>query len=516
MGKIKTMDEALDLIQDGAVITATGFVLHGLADEVFKAVEDKFLQTGHPRNLEYFFLGRAGLEGYGFDRWGHEGLVSKIIAGHVGLTPKICECISNNQCQAYNWPHGAILNTIRAAIQGQKGCLSKIGLKTFVDPRLEGGKMNQATVEDLIKVVEFDNEEWLYYPVPKLDIALIRGTTADQNGNISIEDECVPLNMLETALAVKSCGGKVIVQVKNISSTKLPASEIEIPGTFVDAVVQCSDPDKYHRQTKNIFYSSVYAGHVNIPIEDFKPLGLDVRKIIARRCFMELKEDALVNLGIGIPELVARIAAEEGVSDAMIMSCENGTIGGVPGANDTFGAAANAIGMISMNTNFDLYDGGNLSMAVQGLGECDSKGNINVSKFGAKLPGCGGFIDITQSTPLIIFAGTFTAGGTKIEIENGKLHILQEGKIKKFKNTVQQITYSGEYGASIGQKVLYVTERAVFQMTENGLMLIEIAPGVDIEKDILNQMEFKPLISENLKIMDTCIFTDGKMGFTFE
>lgn len=368
----------------------------------------------------------------------------------------------------------------------------------------------------MAKVVEFDGEEWLYYPTPRLDIALIRGTTADLDGNISIEDECVPLNMLETAMAVKSCGGKVIVQVKNVSGTKLPAAQVVIPGVFVDAVVPSAEPEKYHRQTKGIYTSSVLAGHVNIPLEEMPPLKLDVRKVIARRCFMELKKDTIVNLGIGIPELVSGVAAEEGVADAMTMSRENGTMGGVPGSKDTFGAATNAMAMLPITSNFDLYNGGNLSMAVQGLGECDAKGNINVSKFGDKLPGCGGFVDITQSTPLIVFAGTFTAGGAKLEVGDGKLTILQEGRVKKFKTAVQQITYSGEYGASIGQKALYVTERAVLELTDKGLMLTEIAPGVDLEKDILDQMEFRPLISENLKTMDPRIFTDGKMGFSFD
>ena len=513
MSKIKSIDEALDLIQDGAVVTTSGFVLWGMADWVFKAVEDRFLKTGHPNNLECVFTGSAGSEGSGFDRWAHDGLVSKIIAGHFGLNPNFCKYVSGNKCQAYNWPHGAILNSFRAAILGQKHFMSKIGLQTFVDPRLEGGKLNQVTTDDLIRVVEFEGEEWLYYPTPQFDIGIIRGTTADQNGNISIEDECGPMNMRDIAMAVKSCGGKVIVQVKNLSANKLTADRIEIPGAFVDAVVVCEEPEKYHRQTKDIYYSPRYAGHIDIPTDEVKALPLDPRKVIARRCAMELRPNSIVNLGIGVPELVANIAAEEGFADEVVMSVEAGMLGGVLGSGDTFGCAVNAIGLLSMAYNFDLYDGGNLGMAVLGLAECDAEGNINVSKFGPKLPGCGGFIDITQSTPLVIFASYFKASGAKVEKADGVLRILQEGKVKKFKNTVQQITFSGEYAASSGQKVLYVTERAVLELTKDGLMLTEIAPGVDLQRDVLDQMEFKPLIAEDLKIMDARIFTDCKMGF---
>ena len=475
MSKIKSIDEAIDLIQDGAVVTTSGFVLWGMADWVFKAVEDRFLKTGHPNNLECVFTGSAGSEGSGYDRWAHDGLVSKIIAGHFGLNPNFCKYVSENKCQAYNWPHGAILNSLRAAILGQKHFMSKIGLQTFVDPRLEGGKLNRVTTDDLIRVVEFEGEEWLYYPTPKFDIGIIR--------------------------------------VKNLSANKLTADRIEIPGVFVDAVVVCEEPEKYHRQTKDIYYSPRYAGHIDIPTDEVKTLPLDPRKVIARRCAMELRPNSIVNLGIGIPELVANIAAEEGFADEVVMSVEAGMLGGVLGSGDTFGCAVNAIGLLSMTYNFDLYDGGNLGMAVLGLAECDAEGNINVSKFGPKIPGCGGFIDITQSTPLVIFAGTFTASGAKLEAADGVLRILQEGKVKKFKNTVQQITFSGEYAASSGQKVLYVTERAVLELTKDGLMLTEIAPGVDLQRDILDQMEFKPLIAKDLKTMDARIFADCKMGF---
>ena len=516
MSKVKSMQEALDLIKDGSVVAATGFVLWGLADEVFKAVEDRFLETGHPNNLTCVYTGSAGLEDSGFDRWAHDGLIGKIIMGHTGLNPKIPAYINANKCQAYNFPMGVVQNMYRASLQGKKGFLSKIGLKTFVDPRLDGGKMNDVTTEDIVKLVEFDGEEWLYYPVPKFDVAIIRGTTADENGNVSVEEECGPMNMRDLAMGVKACGGKVIVQVKNLSGSKLPGASIEIPGVFVDAVVVSKEPEKYHRMTSKIYYDASRTGRFDIPVDSMEALPLNVRTVIARRCAMELKPESIVNLGIGIPTLVASVAGEEGFSDDLIMSAEDGMLGGIPGTGDTFGCAVNTMGTLSMAYNFDLYDGGNLSMAVEGLAECDAKGNINVGKFGTMMPGCGGFIDVTQPTPLVIFAGTFTAGGAKYAVGNGKLTILQEGKSRKFREHVQQVTFSAEYAAQSGQKVLYVTERAVLRLTKDGIVLEEIAPGVDLQKDILDQMDFKPILSENLKRMDARIFTEGKMGITIQ
>lgn len=516
MSKIRTMNEVLDLIHDGATVAASGFLLWGLADEVFKAVEDRYLETGHPAGITCVFTGSAGLENSGFDRWAHDGLIDNIIMGHCGLTPRIPAYINANKCRAYNFPLGVVQNMYRASLLKQKGFLSKIGLKTFADPRLDGGKMNDLTTEDLVKVVEFEGEEWLYYPVPKFDVALIRGTTADEYGNISIEEECGPMNMRDIAMGVKAAGGKVIVQVKYLSGDKLPGVSIEIPGVFVDAVVVSKEPETYHRMTKNIYYDAARTGRFNIPTDSMAELPLDARKVIARRCAMELQPESIVNLGIGIPTLVASVAGEEGFSADLIMSSEDGMLGGIPGTGDTFGSAVNAIGMLSMAYNFDLYNGGNLSMAVEGLAECDAKGNINVGKFGTMMPGCGGFIDVTQLTPLVIFAGTFTAGGAKYQVADGKLTILQEGRSRKFRQHVQQVTFSADYAAESGQKVLYVTERAVMRLTKEGIVLEEIAPGVDLQKDILDQMDFAPIVSPDLKLMDARIFTAGRMGFAIK
>ena len=501
MSKVKTMSEALDLIQDGAVLATTGFVHWALPDEVFKAIEDRFLETGHPANLECVFTGSAGLNGTGYDRLGHKGLIGKVIAGHIGLTPNIPALINANECQAYNFPLGVIAELFRCSTQGRKGLMTKVGLRTFVDPRLEGGKMNAVTTEDLVKVVEFDGEEWLYYPTPKFDIAIIRATTADKDGNLSLEHESGRLDPKNVAMAVRAAGGKVIAQVRYISDTKLPAASVEVPGYFVDAVVESKEPEKYHRMTTNIFFDKKYCGMIDAPADALKPLPLNVRKVIARRCAMELTPASLVNLGIGIPELVATVAGEEGFAQEMTLTSEDGIVGGMPGSGDLFGAGLNASATVTMPEIFDIYNGGNLDLAVLGLAEVNQKGDNNVGKFGPKIPGCGGFINISQSTPKVVFCGAFTAGGTKYEIGNGELHVIQEGKAKKFVKKVQQVTYSGEYGASVGQKVLYVTERAVFELTKDGLVLIEKAPGVDLQKDILDQLPFRPKIAGELKVM---------------
>ena len=512
MSKVKTMSEALNLIRDGAVVATSGFVHWSLPDEVFKAIEDRFLDTGHPANLECVFTGSAGHNGTGYDRLGHKGLISKVIAAHVGLTPKIVDMINANECQAYNFPLGVVVELFRSSTQGKKGLLTKVGLRTYVDPRLEGGKMNAVTTEDLVKVVEFDGEEWLYYPTPKMDIAIIRATTADKEGNLSVEDEAGRLDSKNIAMAVRAAGGKVIAQVKHVSDTKLPRASVEIPGYFVDAVVESREPEKYHRMTANIYFDKRYCGMVDVPVESIKPVPLNVRKVIARRCAMELTPASLVNLGIGIPELVATVAGEEGVASEMTLTSEDGVIGGMPGAGDLFGGSLNASATITMPEIFDIYNGGNLDLAVLGMAEVNQKGDNNVSRFGPRIPGCGGFINISQSTPKVIFCGSFTADGTKYEIGNGELHVIQEGKARKFVNTVQQVTFSGEYSASRGQKVLYVTERAVFELTKHGLMLIEKAPGVDLQKDILDQMEFTPIIAPDLKEMNHKIFREEKMG----
>lgn len=514
MSKVVSMEEALDLIQDGAVLASSGFAVAGTSESILKALGERYAETGHPKGLTGVFCASQGnAEGQGYDHLARDGMIAKVIGGHFGLCPGLQQYIAQNKCQAYNFSIGVMSAIFRNAIQGKSGELTKVGLRTFIDPRLQGGRINDVTREDLVKVVQLEGEEYLYYPVPKFDVAVIRGTTADENGNISVEHEATPLEMRTIAMAVKATGGKVICQVKYVAAGgTIPASQVNIPGMFIDAVVVSPNPFEEHRQTKAYYYEPSWAGHTTVPMAAIPPLPLDVRKVLARRSAMELVPNAIVNLGIGVPEGVAVVAAEEGFGDQLTMTCESGIFGGIPGGGGAFGAGQNASGIIDMRTMFDFYDGGGLDLTVLGLAEVNRRGDINVGRFGPKTPGCGGFTNISQNTHKVVFCGSFTAGGLELKIGDGTLTIVKEGRNRKFVKEVQQITYSGEYGASIGQDVLYVTERAVFRLTDKGLLLIEIAPGVDLQKDVLGQMDFQPLVSDSLHDMDERIFRGEKMN----
>ena len=342
---------------------------------------------------------------------------------------------------------------------------------------------------------------------------MIRGTTADEHGNISMEEEGAPIDALDVAMAVKAMGGKVIAQVKNyVSSASMERSRVVIPGNLVDAVVVSEDPLENHRQTPGSFYNPVLSGHYRLDNVGFGSIPLDERKVIARRAAMELAEHSVVNLGIGIPEGVAAVANEEGAGDQILLTIESGLVGGVPTGGQDFGCAVNAWAALPMTTQFDYYNGGNLALTCLGFAEVDGTGNVNVSKFGTRIAGCGGLVDISQSTHKVVFCGTMTAGGLKTKVEDGKLVILEEGKRTKFKQSVEQITFSSEFSKKAGQKVLFITERCVFQVTEQGLELIEVAPGIDIETDIWPYMDFAPVIPENVALMDERLFLDQPMG----
>jgi len=399
---------------------------------------------------------------------------------------------------------------------GKPGTITHVGLKTFIDPRLDGGKINTATKEDIVEVIQLDGNDYLRYKHFDIDFAFLRGSYADENGNVTLEEEAVSLETTAIAAACKNSGGKVIVQVKEIvKSGSLDPKLIKIPGIYVDTVV-VAETDDNHMQTYLEKYNASFSGNRQAPDNTFKPLELSERKIVGRRAAMELEAGSIVNLGIGMPEAVANVAKEEGVNNEMVLTVESGPIGGIPASGLNFGAAINPEAIIDQPYQFDFYDGGGLDLAFLGLAQCDKHGNINVSKFGPKIAGCGGFINITQNAKKVIYCGTFTAGGLKVEAKDGVLHIINEGKIKKMLDHVEQITFSGEYAVERNQPVLYITERAVFELTKTGLLLTEVAPGIDIQKDILSHMDFEPTIAENLKTMDSRIFMDEPMGLVIE
>lgn len=505
-----TIEDAVELIKDGDTVATTGFGGAALAEEVLVAIEKKFHETGKPENLTSLFAaGQGNWKDGGIQHLSHEGLLKRVIGGHFDTCPNLVKLINENKIEAYNFPQGSICHLYRAIAAKHPGAITKVGLKTYIDPRLQGGKMNDVTKEDLVKLIHLDDEEWLLYPPMKIDIAIIRGTTADELGNITMEDEAILSEGLAMAQATKATGGKVIVQVKNfVKAGTLDAQQVRIPGTVVDAIVVSKEPEKYHRQTWPEYYSPVLAGHNKMPEASMKKLELDERKVIGRRAAMELIPHTITNLGIGMPESVASVATEEGIGDQLILTVEAGPTGGIPAPGLSFGTAFNAWSIVGLDSQFDYYDGGGLDITFLGLAQTNHKGDVNVSKFGPKVAGCGGFINISQNTPKVIYCGTFTAGGLKLKVGEGKLEILQEGKLKKFLSEIEQVTFSGEYAAETGQEVLYITERAVFVLSKDGLVLTEIAPGIDLEKDILANMEFKPLISKELKLMDPSIFSE--------
>lgn len=511
--KVVTADEAISYITDGATVATGGFTTTNLPFELLHALRNRFDKTEKPRDLT--FVGPAGQSGgkeVGFDVLGVEGLVKRLIMTHSGKAPLISELIMNNKVLTYCFPQGVISQLFRD-IAAKRPCLiTHTGLYTFVDPRVEGGKVNDITKkeEDLVELIEIGGKEYLSYKTFPVDFALIRGTTSDEKGNISMEKEGVTLENLSIAQATRNSGGTVLVQVEKVAKS-LPSRKVKIPGILVDYVVVATKPE-YSWQTVRESYNPAISGETRIPPSKVEPRPLDQRKVIGRRAAMEVKSGNIINLGIGMATEVANVAMEENIYEKFTLTVESGVTGGVPLSGLDFGVGVNYEALIDQPYQFDFYQGGGLDLAFLGMAQADEKGNANVSKFGGRFAGCGGFIDITQNAKKVVFCGTFTTKGLQVEVGGGRLKILQEGAIKKFVKNVEHITFSGEYAKKIGKEVLYVTERAVFRLSKDGLVLEEIAPGVDLEKDILGKMDFSPTVSSKLKLMDEKIFKKAKMG----
>ena len=508
--KIVSAEEAIALVQNGDTLCNSGFVGIGVPEALLVTLEQRFMDTGEPRDLTLLFAaGQGDGKSRGLNRLGHEGLLKRVIGGHWGLIPKVARLATENKIEAYNLPQGVITHLYRDTAAGKPGTLSRVGLRTFVDPRLDGGRVNDLASEAIVQLMEMDGEEYLFYKAHKIDVAFVRGTTADPGGNVSMERECLTLDNLAMAMAAKNCGGAVIVQVERIAEAgSLKPRDVEIPGALVDCVVVA--PPELHTQTYATGYSPAYSGELRVPLDSIPRLALDERKIIARRAAFEIPLNGVINLGIGMPEGVAAVANEEKILRHVTMTAEPGVVGGVPASGLDFGAAINTDAIIQQNQQFDFYDGGGLDLACLGMAQCDASGNVNVSRFGPRLAGAGGFINISQNARRLVFAGTFTAGGLEIAVADGKLNIVKEGRSRKFVERVEQVTFSGDHAANLGQPVLYVTERCVFRRTARGMELIEVAPGVDLDGDILAQMEFRPVV-DNPRPMDARIFNDVLM-----
>lgn len=521
MAKIVTASEAIQNIKDGASVGVGGFATFGGPDALLREIRRSYDATRSPRSLHIVAPACPGdgkIDGYGMSAIADEGIISTVITSHIGQVPNLIKLVGENKIGAVFLPLGVFSQIYRSMTAGRP-FYTHIGLNTFVDPRVEGGRVNEKADEitqTIVSLKEIDGKEHMRYHDLPVDVCLLRGSIADEDGNISFEREAIPAEQMEMASAIHRLGGTVIVQVEKIVPRhSIKPRNVWIHNRLVDYVVVAGEGE--HPHTYEVpAYRPELMGEFRVPVDAVEPMEMGVRKIIARRGAMELFPNALVNLGLGISDGVSIVASEEGLSDQINLTIETGIFGGVPLAGLSMGAGVNSDAVYRTADTFDLYDGGILDMAYLSGAQIDRNGNVNVSKFGGRCTGPGGFINISQNARKMCFLGTFTAGKQDIGYEDGKLLIRQDGDKIKYKAQVEQITYSGTYARQSGQEVFFISERAVFQLTADGLELVEIAPGVDLERDVLGKMEFTPLISPNLKTMDERIFCPEKMGLTFQ
>lgn len=520
--KVVSPEDAVSLIKDNMTVVTEGFNRTVHPEVLSRALEDRFLNSGSPKNLTLVYSGGMGelpvTDGHGWavNHYAKEGLLKKVICGHLALAPDLGKLVFSNKIEAYNIPQGTIAHMFRDSAARKAGTITRVGLGTFVDPRQEGCRLNAVSTAPVNEVVVLAGEENLFYPRIDFDFCMLRGTYADEKGNISMERECLVVDNLAVAQAVHRNGGTVVVQVsKVVRAGSLNPHNVIIPSILVDYVVVVPEPQNMWELPQADI--DVFCGQVRVPDEAAVPQAvspLNERKVIARRAAFELAKGAAVNLGTGMPELVATIAAEEGVFNDFSLTVEAGAVGGLPQPRPMFGSSINVECIVTQSQQFDFYDGGGLDLAFLGLAETDPIGNINVSKMGTKIPGAGGFINIASNARKLFFCGTFTGKGLKVAIRDGQVVIEQEGSIRKFLNKIEQITYSGKMAMEQGQTVLFITERAVFELKSDGIHLIEVAPGISVEKDILAHMDFAPIIDGAPRVMDARIFQPGLMNLT--
>jgi|TARA_B110001454_G_scaffold209614_1_gene223283 propionate CoA-transferase len=502
-------EKACALVPDNATIGLIGGG-GGLleASLLHEQMEKRFLETGKPEGLTCVHaLGIGDRETRGMNRFAHQGMVRKVIGGHWVWSPSMQQLALENKIEAYVLPGGVIMQLMRETAAKRPGLITHVGLGTFVDPLQDGGRMNEAAVDPLVERITIEGKDYLrYLPIP-IDVAILKGSCADEEGNISLDEEPANLDIYAMAAAAHNSGGKVIFQVrKKVAAGSIPARSVRIPSAIVDAVVV--DPEQ--RQSYELIYDPSISGERRN--ETLKPdyPEFSLRLVIARRAYEELKKGTVINYGFGIPDQVAAIVAAEEQQNSFYQTIEHGTYGGNLLSGNLFGFARNPSCMIDAPSQFDFYSGGGLDTAFLGFGQIDFEGNVNVSKLAGVIVGPGGFIDIAQNARKVVFCGTFDTKGTEIKTGHGRLELIKTGKVCKFVEAVDQITFSGKQALFQGQEVLYVTERAVFRLRKEGLELVEIAPGVEMESDVINQMKFKPLISESIGTMNSKFFIDDE------
>src|SRR5262245_508331 len=509
--KVVEAADAVAVIHAGDTVASTGYAGSGTPDQLFVSLAQAFLESAGPRDLTLVFsTGQGDMKEKGLNRLAHEGLVRRVIGGYFGLSPKIEQLIVDNRIEAYNLPEGVMTQLYRDIGARKPGTLSRVGLGTYIDPRRGGGRMNERTTQDIVQLLQIDGEDVLFFKAFPINVALIRGTTADPDGNITTERESLALENLALAIAARNSGGIVIAQVERVAAEgTLDARNVKVPGILVDCVVLTEA--EHHMQTYGTQFNPALSGELRLPTRRVGAVELNDRKVIARRAVLELAPNSVINVGVGsIPDQVPLVAGEERVQDLLSLAVDSGVIGGVPMSGLDFGTAINYQAVIDHACAFDFIDGGGLDAAFLGFGECDGRGNVNASRFGNRIPGCGGFIDISQNAKKVVFMGTFRSGGLEVRIEDGRLQIANEGRIPKFVERIGQVTFSADYSRRSGQEVLFVTERCVFRLQEQGLAVVEVAPGIDLQRDILQLLPFRPIIA-GLRDMDSTIFRDAPM-----